>query len=55
MAAYSSCNCRWCRSVPSKIKGMHKALAHRLFRRMSRTALRKDREAPQRVSTGYRY
>lgn len=55
MGAYRSCSCKWCRSVPTKIKGEHKRLAHRMLRRAAKRAMHRGTEAPTAVSTGYKY
>lgn len=54
MRAYVSCNCRHCRSVPSKVKSAHKRMAHRALRRASRKALQVDGEPPPTIGTGYK-
>lgn len=55
MSPYYSCNCKWCKGSPTKIKYEHKKLAHRVFRRKSKRAIQKEDYSLPLVSTGYKY
>jgi hypothetical protein len=51
---YYSCNCRRCRHAPSNVKGWHKSLAHRKFRRLSKALIRRGDSTHPKVHTGYK-
>lgn len=54
LSVYKSCGCFTCRRLSTSArKGYHKRLAHRLFRRRSKAALRRGDETVPIVSTGY--
>lgn len=51
---YKSCGCNTCRNWSSSArKGYHKRMAHRLFRRRGKAALRRGDETTPIISTGY--